>query len=172
MYFTHKSSFRFDQGAVLPVHLVVKAWVAGDEELFRSSMCMWYWSWWQLCLLWQWWWYHHRKHCKGSGRCHLSSTAGLTWLRSSHTRGLLQGIASDFVLTQLLIISTYSDFGAWCKRKRKGAARIVSEEGARFMHMFTFASGKSQPWGYIFSPLLTLAGDIFFSPLSISKGPC
>ena len=42
----------------------------------------------------------------------------------------------------------------------------------QFIHLLYFAYGKSQPWGYIFSPLLTLTGDIFFSPLSISKGPC
>ena len=116
----------------------------------------------------------NHKHCRGSARCHLSSTAGLKWLRSSHTRGLLQGIASDFVLTQLLIISTCSDFGAWCKRKRKGAARNVSEQGARdssIHSLVIFCIWEVSTVGLYFqSPFNPGWGYIFQSPFDI-KGP-
>ena len=116
----------------------------------------------------------NRKHCRGSARCHLFSTAGLKWLHSSHTRGLLQGIASDFVLTQLLIISTYSDFGAWCKRKRKGAARNVGEEGARdssFHALVNFYMWEESTVGLYFQPPFNPGwGYIFQSPFDI-KGP-
>ena len=99
---------------------------------------------------------------------------GLKWLHSSHTRGLLQGIASDFVLTQLLISSTYLDFGAWCKRKRKGAARNVSQDGGRdsSVHaLANFCMWEESAMGLYFQPPFN-PGDIFFSPLSISKGLC
>ena len=73
----------------------------------------------------------NHKRCRGSGHCHLFSTAGLTWLHSSHTRDLLQGNISDFAILVGIVdqcACVYILIVIVQIRKVKSAAKKVSAE--------------------------------------------